>query len=104
MRMSCSLLIAGALLFPLQAIPQSGSVGSSGNGSAGVTTGTAPGTTGSSNAAKSNAPGTNSLGTAQSSGGGVTTGSAAGGATEDKKIEDENRHIDQKLKGICKGC
>jgi len=50
-----------------------------------------------------NVPGTNSLGTAQSSGG-VTTGSASGSTAEDKRIQDENRQIDQKLKGICKGC
>ena len=101
MRMSSCLIIAGALLLPLQAIAQNGSssggVSGSGSGSAGVTTGTAPG------AAKPNTPGTNSLGTAQSSGG-VTTGSAAGSTSEDRKIQDENRQINQKLKGICKGC
>jgi hypothetical protein len=103
MRMSCSFIIAGALLLPLQAMAQSGTVGGSGSGTAGVTTGTAPSTAGSSRGAMPNSPGTNSLGTAQSSGG-VTTGSAAGNTTEDKKIQDENRHIDQKLKGICRGC
>jgi hypothetical protein len=107
MRISCSLIIAGALLLPLQAAAQSGGVGGSGSGSAGVTTGTAPNTTGSPNTSQSttmpNAPGTNSLGTAQSSGG-VTTGSAARSTTEDKKIQEENRLVDQKLKGICRGC
>jgi len=104
MRTSCCLIIAGALLFPLQALAQSsgsggssGGVSGSGSGGAGVTTGTAPG------AMKPNPPGTNSLGTAQSSGG-VTTGSASGSTSEDKKIQDENRQINQKLKGICKGC
>jgi hypothetical protein len=100
MRMSCSLIIAGALLFPLQALAQSGSVGGSGSGTAGVTTGTAPGAP---KATMPGPPGTNSLGTAQSSGG-VTTGSAAGSPSDDKEIQDENRQIDRKLKGICKGC
>ena len=107
MRISCSFIVAGTLLLPLQAMAQSGSVGGSGNGPAGVTTGTASGTTGSPNAPSSatkvNPPGTNSLGTAQSSGG-VTTGSASGSTAVDKKIQDENRDIDRKLKGICRGC
>ena len=101
MRISCSLIIVGLLLLPFQAMAQSGSVGGSGGGTAGVTTGTAPGSAGSPGAA--NAPGTNSLGTAQSSGG-VTIGSAAGSTAEDKRIHDENRQVDQKLKGICRGC
>ena len=103
MRMCSLLVVVSLLLSPVHAFAQSGSVGSSGSGSAGVTTGTAPSTTGSPRATQPNSPGTNSLGTAQSSGG-VTTGSAAGSVTEDKKIQDENRHIDQKLKGICRGC
>jgi len=97
MRISYSLIVVSLLLLPLQATAQSGSVGGSGSGTAGVTTGTAPGSTGSPGAA--NAPGTNSLGTAQSSGG-VTTGSAAGSTAEDKRIQDENRPVDQKLKGL----
>jgi|GEM_PF-2084649 len=54
-------------------------------------------------------PGTNSAGTAQSSGGspntreGVTTGSASSQGV-DQAIEKENRSIDQRLKGICRGC
>ncbi len=54
-------------------------------------------------------PGTNSAGTAQSSGGspntreGVTTGSA-NSQSVDQAIERENRSIDQRLKGICRGC
>src|SRR5947208_17181405 len=107
MRISCSFIVAGTLLLPLQAMAQSGSVGGSGTGSAGVTTGTAPSTTGSPNAPSSattpNPPGTNSLGTAQSSGG-VTTGSSSGSTPEDKKIQDENRDIDRKLKGLRRGC
>ena len=111
MRMAPCLIIASVLLLPLQATAQGGGVSGSGTGSAGVTTGTAgsskgsSGTTGSagSTGAMPGPPGTNSLGTAQSSGG-VTTGSAAGGTAIDQKIEDENRQIDQKLKGICRGC
>ena len=61
-------------------------------------------------------PGTNSAGTAQSSGAGVNTGAgvttgAAGTGTSprqqgdtDAAIAEENRTIDRKLKGICRGC
>jgi hypothetical protein len=54
-------------------------------------------------------PGTNSAGTAQSSGGrlnageGVTTGSA-NSQSVDQVIANENRSIDLRLKGICRGC
>ncbi|MBW7971119.1 hypothetical protein [Bradyrhizobium sp. BR 10289] len=52
-------------------------------------------------------PGTNSLGTAQSSGAntapGVTTGTAADPST-DKTVQTENRMLDKKLKSICRGC
>ncbi|WGS23249.1 MULTISPECIES: hypothetical protein [unclassified Bradyrhizobium] len=54
-------------------------------------------------------PGTNSAGTAQSSGGrpntgeGVTTGSANAHSV-DQAIANENRSIDRRLKGICRGC
>lgn len=52
-------------------------------------------------------PGTNSLGTAQSSGpnaaSGVTTGTGAGGAA-DATVNAENRMLDKKLKSICRGC
>jgi hypothetical protein len=43
MRMPRYLIIASALLMPLQATAQSGGVSGSGSGSAGVTTGTALG-------------------------------------------------------------
>ncbi len=62
-------------------------------------------------------PGTNSAGTAQSSGGapnrepGVTTGTALGTGNAapptqsgDAAINQENASIDRKLKGICRGC
>jgi hypothetical protein len=54
------------------------------------------------------APGTNSAGTAQSSGSGVntepgmTTGS--GSRNTDPAIAEENKTIDRKLKSICRGC
>ena len=52
------------------------------------------------------APGTNSLGTAQSSGAsapGVTTGTGGGRGT-DAAVNAENRLLDKKLKSICRGC
>jgi hypothetical protein len=50
-------------------------------------------------------PGTNSLGTAQSSGpgSGATTGTGNGGST-DAAVNAENRMLDKKLKSICRGC
>lgn len=53
-------------------------------------------------------PGTNSAGTAQSSGRlnsgeGVTTG-AATTESVDKAIADENKTVDRRVKGICRGC
>lgn len=50
-------------------------------------------------------PGTNSLGTAQSSGAGsgVTTGTGSGGGT-DAAVNAENKLLDKKLKSICRGC
>ena len=54
-------------------------------------------------------PGTNSLGTAQSSGAntapGVTTGAASGAnADADATVSTENRLLDKKMKSICRGC
>jgi hypothetical protein len=107
MRMSCTLMVAGMLLIPLQAAAQSG-------GAAGATTGTGgtsatpPGATtsptGSPNAAMPGPPGTNALGTAQSSGRGATTGSASGSSSVDEQIRAEDPKIDRKLKSICRGC
>ena len=65
--------------------------------------------------ASPSAPGTNTAGTAQSSGSGVTTGSArstgSGGATVtgpqtsgDAAIGEENKEVDRKIKSICRGC
>ncbi|MBR0967735.1 hypothetical protein JQ554_31420 [Bradyrhizobium diazoefficiens] len=51
------------------------------------------------------APGTNSLGTAQSSGASAGgTGGAAAGGTTDAAVNAENRVLDKKLKSICRGC
>lgn len=49
--------------------------------------------------------GTNSLGTAQSSGpgSGVTTG-IGGGEAADAAVKAENRQLDSKIKSICRGC
>jgi hypothetical protein len=54
-------------------------------------------------------PGTNSLGTAQSSGAktapGVTTGTASGvNPDADATVSAENRLLNKKLKSICRGC
>lgn len=103
MRMSCSLFIAGALLLPLQAAAQSGSVGNSGGGTAGATTGTGTGATGAPNVKMPGPPGVNSAGTAQSSGS-LTTGAASGSGAGDAKIRAEDPKIDKKIKSICKGC
>ncbi|MEK9283434.1 MULTISPECIES: hypothetical protein [unclassified Bradyrhizobium] len=50
-------------------------------------------------------PGTNSLGTAQSSGPnaarGVTTGTGEGA---DAAVKTENEKLDKKMKSICRGC
>ncbi|MBR0822205.1 hypothetical protein [Bradyrhizobium liaoningense] len=50
-------------------------------------------------------PGTNSLGTAQSSGAsaGRTTGMGTGGSA-DATVNAENKLLDKKMKGICRGC
>ncbi|UPK40534.1 hypothetical protein IVB18_32255 [Bradyrhizobium sp. 186] len=53
-------------------------------------------------------PGTNSLGTAQSSGAnaapGVTTGAGGSAAAADATVNAENRQLERKLKSICRGC
>ena len=103
MRLPSLLLFVIFLLTPLQGSAQVGSVGGSGSGSAGVTTGTAPSTTGAPNVKMPGPPGTNSAGTAQSSGS-VTTGSASGSTADDAKIRAEDPRIDRKIKSICKGC
>ena len=91
------------LILPTMGLAQSAG-GTSGNA------GSAPGAT---------APGTNSVGTAQSSGSGVntmpgmTTGSSGGLGTgtaappqtnSDAAINQENKTIDRRLNSICRGC
>ncbi|MBR0957661.1 hypothetical protein [Bradyrhizobium japonicum] len=80
-----------------------GSAGSSGS-SVGSTGGSA-GSTGSVRNSPVPPPGTNSLGTAQSSGpgSGVTTGTGIG-AEADATVNTENRQLDRKMKSICRGC
>ena len=107
------------LTSPAISFAQSGGAG--GGGSAGGTSagGAASDPSGAGNASRiapPPSPGTNSAGTAQSSGAGVNTGAgvttgAAGTGTMarpqgdvDAAINDENKTIDRKLKGICRGC
>lgn len=104
MRMSCTLMAAGMLLIPLQAAAQSGGAAGTGPGGSAPTTGAPTSPTGSPNVAIPGPPGTNALGTAQSSGRGVTTGSASGNASVDDRIRAEDSAIDKKLKSICRGC
>lgn len=89
------------VIFALAAMPavsfaqatggSAGSVGGPAGSSGGVANSPAP------------PPGTNSLGTAQSSGpgSGVTTGS---GGAADATVNAENKLLDKKLKSICRGC
>ncbi|MBR0880167.1 hypothetical protein ABIF65_004473 [Bradyrhizobium japonicum] len=69
------------------------------------TTGAASGSTGGVANSPAPPPGTNSLGTAQSSGAsrGGTTGAATSGSP-DAAVNAENKLLDKKMKGICRGC
>ncbi len=72
-------------------------------------TGGATGSTGGVANAPAPAPGTNSLGTAQSSGAntspGVTTGAASGTNPDaDATVNAENQLLDKRMKSICRGC
>ncbi|MBR1129916.1 hypothetical protein [Bradyrhizobium iriomotense] len=91
------------LIFALAAMPAVSFAQATG-GTAG-STGTSSGPTGGVANAPAPPPGTNSLGTAQSSGpgSGVTTGSGTGGAA-DATVSAENRQLDKKMKSICRGC
>ncbi|MBC9875724.1 hypothetical protein G8O24_00005 [Bradyrhizobium sp. INPA01-394B] len=89
------------VVFSLAAIPAvsfaQGSAGSGGGSTGGVAN------------APASPPGTNSLGTAQSSGAntapGVTTGAASpANAGADATVGAENRLLDKKIKSICRGC
>jgi hypothetical protein len=101
-------LIIVALLYPVCALAQIGG-GNSGGGAPGSSVG-APSTTGiASGQAHVSSPGTNSLGTANSSGspGGATVGAnmePRDSRRIDAEIRDENSRIDSKINNICKGC
>ena len=95
-----AILLAPAAGFAQATGGAGGGTGSPSSGTSGTGTSSSPQLT--------PPPGTNSAGTAQSSGRpnsgeGVTTGSAAGQGI-DKTIENENRAVDRQLKGICRGC
>ena len=103
--MVVSVAALAALAMPANLHAQAG--GSAGGGAAAgsATTGTAsPGMGGTAT------PGTNSLGTAQSSGGSVTTGMGRGvdpsgtNKSTDAVVEEENKLVDRKVQGICRGC
>lgn len=93
------------VIFALAAMPTLSFAQATG-GSAG-STGSSAGSAGGVANAPAPPPGTNSLGTAQSSGpnaaSGVTTGTGAG-AEADATVNAENRQLDKKLKSICRGC
>jgi hypothetical protein len=107
-RLSTRVLIAvsvlglAALAMPADLHAQSGA----GGGSAGSGAAAGSATSG----AASTSPGTNSLGTAQSSGSPVTTGMGRGAGADgtnkstDAVVEEENKLIDRKVQGICRGC
>jgi len=72
-------------------------------------TGGATRSTGGVTTAPASPPGTNSLGTAQSSGAntapGVTTGAVSGTNPDaDATVNAENQLLDKKMKSICRGC
>ena len=96
-------VMVAALSCPAYALAQtSGSGGHSSGGAA-----SASGTTGiASDQAHISPPGTNSLGTANSSG--VTTGMAGPEPQDsrriDREIKNENDQIDSRINNICRGC
>jgi len=91
------------VIFALAAMPAVSFAQATG-GSAG-SSGTSSGVSGGVANSPAPPPGTNSLGTAQSSGpgAGVTTGTGTGGAA-DATVNSENRQLDRKMKSICRGC
>jgi hypothetical protein len=101
------ILMVATLLYPAYALaqisgPSGGSAHSSSMGT-GSTTGIA------SDQAHISWPGTNSLGTANSSGlpGGATVGAnmePTDSRRIDAEIQDENSRVDFKINNICKGC
>ncbi|MGY8685227.1 hypothetical protein [Bradyrhizobium sp. CCGUVB23] len=72
------------------------------SGTAAGTSATGPGSAGSTGQATL-PRGTNSLGTAQSSGGTVGMGSG-GDKSVDSAVDAENKQMDKTVKSICRGC
>jgi hypothetical protein len=100
------IVIVSALLCPAYALAQTSSSAGHSSGGAGGVTGSS-GTTGiASDQAHISPPGTNSLGTANSSG--VTTGMAGSEPQDsrriDREIKNENDQIDSRINNICRGC
>jgi hypothetical protein len=91
------------VIFALSAMPAV-AFAQAGGGSAG-SSGGAAGSTGAGGVANSPTPppGTNSLGTAQSSGAG-SGGTIGSGTGTDAAVNAENKLLDKKLKSICRGC
>lgn len=90
------------LIFVLAAALPAAALAQATGGSAGSTGGAAGSAGGVANS-PAPPPGTNSLGTAQSSGAGGGGAAATGGGT-DAAVAAENRMLDKKLKSICRGC
>ena len=105
MSQQVKILMVAALFYPACGLAQI-----SGNSGTGASSTGSRATTGiASDPAHIPTPGTNSLGTANSSGG---TGSGTVGANMeprdsrriDTEIQNENSRIDSKISGICRGC
>jgi hypothetical protein len=98
------MLVVASLVCPAAALAQS--AGRSGGGSAGSAAGssTTPGIA--SGQSHISPPGTNSLGTANSSG--VTTGMAGAEPTRSERYDEqfraEDSKVDSKINNICRGC
>lgn len=99
----------GMMVVPAISLAQTGG-GGAGGSTSGAASGQTGGTGNSAGLATPPAAGTNSAGTAQSSGGrpnagpGVTTGSAPPRTKEDEAIDKEDMTVDRKVNGICRGC
>ncbi|MBB4260879.1 MULTISPECIES: hypothetical protein [unclassified Bradyrhizobium] len=99
------MVIFALVAMPAVAFAQAGGGSAGSTGGAAGSTGGSVGSSGGVANSPAPPPGTNSLGTAQSSGpgSGVTTGSGTGGSA-DATVNAENRMLDKKLKSICRGC
>jgi hypothetical protein len=99
-----TIAMLAALLYPAYALAQMG--GGSSGGAPGSVTGSRSTTGLASDQVHISPPGTNSLGTANSSG--VTTGMAGAEPKDSQRIDAEIRaedtRIDAKINNICKGC